>query len=154
VNMHHSCAGCLSRRKLLVVGAAGAAAALAGCSSYGDEPAQPAEAPPATGSAGAAASGGTGGRPAGIAKLSDIPVGGAKIVGDVVLTQPVAGTVEAFSTTCTHAGCAVNEIAEGKITCPCHGSEFSFDGSVAKGPAAKPLAPVRVLVTGEDITRA
>lgn len=150
MNIHQNCEGCLSRRRLLVVGATGAAVALAGCSTYGDEPTGPAEPAPAEGSAGTG--GGEGGSPAGIATLSDIPVGGAKIVGDVVLTQPVAGTVKAFSATCTHAGCAVNEIADGKITCPCHGSGFNLDGSVANGPAAKPLTPVKVAVTGEDIT--
>lgn len=155
MNLNQNCEGCLSRRGLLVAGAAGAAVAMAGCSSYGDEPAQPADPAPAQTSAGtgAGASGGNSGAAAeGIATLSDIPVGGAKIVGNVVLTQPAAGTVKAFSATCTHAGCAVNEIADGKISCPCHGSRFNLDGSVANGPATKPLAPVNVAVNGQAIT--
>jgi Rieske Fe-S protein len=155
MNVLQNCAGCLSRRRLFAAGALGAAAALAGCSTYGNEAAAPAPPAPASSTGagdGARASSPDDGGAKAIATLSDVPVGGAKIVGDVVLTQPVAGTVAAFSATCTHAGCAVNEISDGKIKCPCHGSAFNLDGSVAKGPATRALPPVKVSVTGEAIT--
>jgi len=72
-----------------------------------------------------------------------------------VLTQPEAGSILAFSTTCTHQGCSVSTVADGTINCPCHGSRYRItDGSVARGPAQKPLAPVAINVTGNDITRA
>lgn len=46
--------------------------------------------------------------------------------------------VYAISIVCTHLGCIVKPTTEG-FECPCHGSRFTSDGSVAKGPAPKPL---------------
>jgi cytochrome b6-f complex iron-sulfur subunit len=42
---------------------------------------------------------------------------------------------------CTHAGCAVSQFQSGtqRLRCPCHGSQFNTDGTVAMGPAAAPL---------------
>lgn len=47
----------------------------------------------------------------------------------------------AMSSVCTHLGCMTRYTpGEGKIFCPCHGSEFSSeDGRVVGGPAPKPL---------------
>jgi cytochrome b6-f complex iron-sulfur subunit len=39
---------------------------------------------------------------------------------------------------CTHRGCTVNAGAD-ELKCPCHGSRYSTDGQVIKGPAQKPL---------------
>ena len=86
-----------------------------------------------------------------IAKTSDVPVGSGVIVDDVVVTQPAAGDFKAFSATCTHKGCTVNKIADGTIDCPCHGSKFNLDGTVAKGPATKPLESKVISVQGESI---
>jgi cytochrome b6-f complex iron-sulfur subunit len=46
--------------------------------------------------------------------------------------------VYAISTVCTHLGCIVKPQADG-FHCPCHGSRFSPDGTVTKGPAPAPL---------------
>jgi cytochrome b6-f complex iron-sulfur subunit len=54
-----------------------------------------------------------------------------------------ADGVYAISTICTHLGCIVKPSAEG-FECPCHGSRFTGTGSVAKGPAPRPLAWVKV----------
>ena len=161
-------AGCRTRRSVLAaVGAAGAAAALAGCETYGGQ--QPVNNPPiAEGTAPAGA--GTAPAPAGtglaeppaeneppanaLADVSDIPVGGGVVFADkgVVITQPKDGTIKAFSATCTHAGCAVNEVSGGTINCPCHGSKFKVaDGSVKNGPANRPLAQVGVKINGSSI---
>ena len=51
--------------------------------------------------------------------------------------------VYAISTICTHLGCIVRS-AEGGFECPCHGSRFTGNGSVVKGPAPRPLAWVKV----------
>jgi Rieske Fe-S protein len=48
-------------------------------------------------------------------------------------------TYSALSTQCTHEGCPVNRPVNGVITCPCHGSRYSLDGSVLHGPALYPL---------------
>lgn len=46
----------------------------------------------------------------------------------------------AQSAVCTHLGCLTRPNAsEDGFFCPCHGSEFSLDGSVIKGPAPTPL---------------
>ncbi|MFJ4651786.1 ubiquinol-cytochrome c reductase iron-sulfur subunit [Nocardia sp. NPDC088792] len=89
--------------------------------------------------------------PADLAAVSDVPVGGGIIVGDTVITQPVAGTFDGFSSTCTHLGCKVNAIADGLIKCPCHGSEYRLDGTVAQGPAARSLDSKPVKVSGDRI---
>lgn len=83
---------------------------------------------------------------------SAVPVGSGVVVGDVVVTQATAGDFEAFSTKCPHQGCAVAP-KDGKLDCPCHGSEFDLDGSLVHGPATEPLTPVRVQVRGADIVR-
>ena len=83
-----------------------------------------------------------------IAKTADVPVGSGVIVDDIVVTQPTAGVFKGFSSTCTHKGCAVNKVADGTIDCPCHGSKFNLDGSVAKGPATAPLGVETRLRTG------
>lgn len=53
----------------------------------------------------------------------------------------------AFAVYCTHLGCPVHWLAAPRIfLCPCHGSVFNGDGTVAGGPAPRPLFtyPVRV----------
>lgn len=86
-----------------------------------------------------------------LATTSDVPVGSGTIVGEVVVTQPVAGEFRAFSAVCTHTGCLLNKVADGTIDCPCHGSRFSLDGAVVNGPAEKPLTPVAVRVQGDSV---
>jgi Rieske Fe-S protein len=119
-------------------------AVVAACSTYGKKP----EASQRTSADEPSTSGPTGNV---IAKTSDVPVGSGLIVDKVVVTQPSAGVFKGFSTTCTHAGCAVNKIADGTIDCPCHGSKFNLDGTVAKGPAQKPLEAKNVTVRGDSI---
>lgn len=89
-----------------------------------------------------------------LAATADVPVGSGVIVGDTVLTQPSQGQFKAFSTVCTHAGCNVAEIVGAAINCPCHGSSFNLDGTVAKGPAKKPLEAKPIAVNGDSITLA
>lgn len=84
-----------------------------------------------------------------------IPVGGGKVFPDLkaVVTQPQAGTFKAFSSTCTHQGCAVTSVADGAIVCPCHNSRFDIStGEVLDGPATKPLPEKAVSVGPEGIT--
>ncbi|MFD0144682.1 MULTISPECIES: Rieske (2Fe-2S) protein [unclassified Streptomyces] len=92
-----------------------------------------------------------------LAKTADIPVGGGKVIDGqgVVITQPKAGEFKAFSSKCTHQGCAVSGVADGVITCPCHQSLFdASDGTVKGGPATSPLPPTPIKVDGDSITLA
>jgi Rieske Fe-S protein len=92
-----------------------------------------------------------------LARTADIPVGGGKILTDkkIVITQPQAGSFDAFTAVCTHQGCTVGSVAGGTINCPCHGSKFSItNGSVVNGPATSPLAPVSIKAQGSSIVQA
>ena len=89
-----------------------------------------------------------------ITKTSDVPVGSGVIVEDIVVTQPSAGVFKGFSSKCTHKGCAVNKVADGTIDCPCHGSKYNLDGTVANGPATQPLEAKDVVVQGDSIVLA
>jgi Rieske Fe-S protein len=86
-----------------------------------------------------------------IANTAQVPLGSGVIVGDVVLTQPVKGSFKGLSAICTHQGCTVNKVADGTIDCPCHGSKFNLDGSVANGPAKQPLPAKSISVQGDSI---
>jgi nitrite reductase/ring-hydroxylating ferredoxin subunit len=164
------CGPCATRRNVLAAaGALGVTAALSGCAVYGGDSksggGDPAAAPGGASAGGggstgasagtsAGAGGANGGGGAPLARTSDIPVGGGKVFESqgVVVTQPQAGTFKAFSATCTHQGCTVNEVRNGTINCPCHGSRFKVaDGSVAGGPAPKALAAKAITVDGDSI---
>jgi Rieske Fe-S protein len=87
--------------------------------------------------------------------VTDIPVGGGVIVSEppVVLTQPTAGDVKAFTSICPHQGCKVSEVSNNEIYCPCHGSKFSaLDGSVIQGPATEGLSAAAVAVDGTKVS--
>ncbi|KUI19434.1 (2Fe-2S)-binding protein [Mycobacterium lehmannii] len=134
------------RRKQFLAGAGLgiAGTALAACSTYGKDP-DAAEEPTATTTGGAVAP------VAVLANVADVPVGGGVIVDQTVVTQPTAGEYKGFSATCTHAGCTVRDVAGGTINCPCHGSKFTLDGTVANGPATRPLEVKPIELQGDSI---
>ncbi|MFC3739024.1 Rieske (2Fe-2S) protein [Paractinoplanes deccanensis] len=155
--------GTASTRRVVLLGAGGlgAACVLAACgtgttstnsngSDFSDNPAP-------AGSAGAD-SDGTGNTATGgsaLALAADVPEGGGIIKGEYVITQPVAGTYKAFSKVCTHAGCDVNKVDAGEISCPCHNSKFSIEtGQPTSGPATKALPETKVKKDGDNIVAA
>jgi Rieske Fe-S protein len=92
-----------------------------------------------------------------ITGVADVPVGGAVSATaggtDVLVTQPTAGQVFAFSAICTHNGCTVAP-GNRELDCPCHGSRFDLTtGAVLGGPAPAPLPQIAVVVQdGKVIT--
>ncbi len=141
----------LTRRTAIALGGAGALV-LAGCT-------------PGDGGDGGSAGGGTDGSGSGstpttapgeeVAALADIPVGGSTsaMIGDepVLLAQPTAGEVVAFSAICTHQQCVVAAAGE-RFECPCHGSAYdAATGEVLNGPALRPLSPIPVTVDGDRV---
>ncbi len=139
-----------SRRRTVIVGAGlgAVAAVLAGCTTYGKAPvAENTSSAPPEGSGSSA----NPSSPKQLAKTADVPVGSGVIVDDIVITQPTAGTFTGLSSVCTHAGCNVSEVVANAIVCTCHGSKFNLDGTVANGPATKPLAAKPVVVQGDSI---
>ncbi|WP_069773204.1 MULTISPECIES: Rieske (2Fe-2S) protein [unclassified Streptomyces] len=134
-----------TRRTVLLATGGAAAALTAACSKYGDN--------------GSSSSDKSSNAAAGqeLTKTADIPVGGGKIFADekVVVTQPTKGDFKAFSAVCTHQGCTVSDISDGIIHCPCHQSEFRItDGSVAGGPAPRPLPAEKITVARGSISLA
>lgn len=135
------------RSVVAAVGVTGLSAAMTACGGSDDTTPEGAASTPeeATGDAGGTA----------LARTADIPEGGGTVFKEdgVVVTQPTAGEFKAFSSTCTHQGCTVRDVADGTINCPCHGSKFHMaDGSVAHGPATRPLPSAKIVVSGGEIT--
>jgi Rieske Fe-S protein len=76
-----------------------------------------------------------------------VVVGGASLL----IAQPTAGDVVAFSAICSHQQCIVAP-AQTEFHCPCHGSRYdAATGDVLEGPALKPLTPIAVSVDGDSI---
>ena len=78
---------------------------------------------------------------------SNYPPGSRTVLPDIpaVLVRS-DNTFSALSLVCTHLGCTVESRSEG-FNCPCHGSRFDLQGKLLRGPAAKPLAALRVETT-------
>ncbi len=151
-----------TRRSVVTAGATAALGvagigALAACGSGSTGTTTPAPAATTEDASQAAPAGGGGGGV--VAKLADVPVGGAVVQsfagGKFVVAQPSAGSVVSFSAVCTHAGCEVAP-KDKTLVCPCHGSKFdAFTGAVMTGPAQSPLqAGPKLAVNGTNIVTA
>lgn len=66
----------------------------------------------------------------------------------IVIRDPSSDSLIALNSMCTHQGCGV-EWKDDAFACPCHGSKFNTDGSVAAGPATEPLAPYEAIIDGD-----
>ena len=103
---------------------------------------------------GEAPTGETTGTPTELATVAEIPEGGGLVLDQqsIVITRETGDKVHGFSAVCTHQGCLVTAVADGKITCPCHGSAFdAATGAVVNGPATAPLPAVPVTVVNGSV---
>ena len=87
--------------------------------------------------------------------LDQVPVGQArrfrvKSTGDpAVVVRLPDGSVAAYDTVCTHAGCTVRyDRASGLLLCPCHGAAFDpgHHAQVVGGPTDVPLTELPIKV--------
>jgi Rieske Fe-S protein len=69
---------------------------------------------------------------------------------DLGMVKKNDGSYLAFEMKCTHQG-MVLKIRDGKFACPAHGSIFSLEGKVEKGPAKFALKQFKTTVTSTDI---
>ena len=59
-------------------------------------------------------------------------------------------TYIALLTRCTHKGCSVDAYYD-RLSCPCHGSEYSYTGEVISPPAKDPLTKFSVTTDQDNI---
>lgn len=88
-----------------------------------------------------------------VGRPEEVPVGTLIVLPEQKLY--VGHTAEGFfamSAVCTHLGCMTRFFpAEGRIACPCHGSQFDLAGRVTGGPAPRPLPRFHLSVTGGEL---
>ncbi|MFD8306677.1 Rieske 2Fe-2S domain-containing protein [Streptomyces sp. NPDC059690] len=85
---------------------------------------------------------------------SDVAKGSAALYRDhnVVVSRAEDGSLKAYSTLCTHAGCPIDKLEGTTLVCPCHGSEFDArTGKVLRSPATEPLRELSVRTANGQI---
>lgn len=84
---------------------------------------------------------------------TDVPVGSAVFVGNIIIAQPTEGEFVAYSRTCPHQNNQIDEINGDIVRCTAHNSEFSIvDGSVVSGVARDPMYPAEVTAENGTVT--
>jgi Rieske Fe-S protein len=67
--------------------------------------------------------------------------------------QLTTANLRVVEQTCTHLGCPVAWVpGDNKFECPCHGSQFHRDTTVAHGPANNPLHEHNFTLNGDTLT--
>ncbi|MBN2637619.1 MAG: Rieske (2Fe-2S) protein [Bacteroidales bacterium] len=69
---------------------------------------------------------------------------------DEFIIKNSEGKVITYSAHCTHMGCIINKEINGKLICPCHGSEYNLNGIPVKGPAYKPLEKFKTTLSTDQ----
>ena len=81
-------------------------------------------------------------------QLGDVAKPGAAKAGGyagrgLVVMRTAGGSLRAFDTKCSHAGCNVR--FEGtRFVCPCHGGVYDLDGKNVSGPPPRPLVELAI----------
>jgi cytochrome b6-f complex iron-sulfur subunit len=83
-------------------------------------------------------------------------VGSAALVqtgsGNFLVSRTAQETFTALTAVCTHEACTITGFQSPTFVCPCHGSEFTTSGSVARGPASAPLRQFSTRFAGNTLT--
>ncbi|MGH7599083.1 MAG: ubiquinol-cytochrome c reductase iron-sulfur subunit [bacterium] len=70
-------------------------------------------------------------------------VGSAALVqasnSSLLVARTAQDTFAAVTAICTHEACTITGYSNQVYTCPCHGSQFSTNGQVRRGPATRAL---------------
>jgi nitrite reductase/ring-hydroxylating ferredoxin subunit/uncharacterized membrane protein len=91
-----------------------------------------------------------------IADVADIAAGvlsEAELGGVPLVLARNGNDIVALADRCTHRGGPLHEgqLADGCIVCPWHGSTFALDGTVAGGPATRPVPAYEVRITDGQV---
>ncbi|MEO0409490.1 MAG: ubiquinol-cytochrome c reductase iron-sulfur subunit, partial [Cyanobacteria bacterium P01_A01_bin.135] len=85
-----------------------------------------------------------------VTELDEGTIAKQNFKGEQVAVVRAAEGVVAVNTLCTHQGCTVKWDGEA-FACPCHGSNFFADGTVATGPASEPLGTYEAKIDGDRV---
>lgn len=77
-------------------------------------------------------------------------INAANLPAPIYLRNTVENTYIALLTRCTHKGCTVDAYYD-RLSCSCHGSEFSYSGEVMTPPATDPLIKFNVTTDQDNI---
>ena len=92
-----------------------------------------------------------------LAQFPDLKIPGKGIVvraeqaaEPIILLATDGGQVRALSGVCTHLACSVR-LGDHGLSCPCHGSTFSLEGRVTRGPAPDDLHTFPTTLAGNTV---
>lgn len=74
---------------------------------------------------------------------------GISFFDDVIVVNSISN-LKIFSSHCTHLGCKINKLHKDELVCPCHGSAFSLEGKVIRGPASGNLKELQFYINEKD----
>jgi cytochrome b6-f complex iron-sulfur subunit len=139
--MAHDCELAMNRRDFITTTAAagaGAVAAAAGISALAASPAFAQTTQPSSGG------------PLDVGLKTDYAKDGPTMTWAAdhhVIVVRQAGKIFAMTNKCTHRGCAISDNGS-QFNCPCHNSDFQYDGENIDGPAKRPLPRYGISVDG------
>ncbi|RPI52081.1 MAG: Rieske (2Fe-2S) protein [Acidobacteria bacterium] len=83
-------------------------------------------------------------------------VGSAALVqagsNSLLVTRTAQDTFNAFTAICTHEQCVITGFSSGTFVCPCHGSQYTTNGTVQQGPATQRLRQFTTQFTNNVLT--
>jgi cytochrome b6-f complex iron-sulfur subunit len=83
-------------------------------------------------------------------------VGGAAIVrtslGNYLVARTTQESFSALTAVCTHEGNQITNFTGSQFACTFHGSMFNASGTVARGPATRPLTSYPTTFSGNTVT--